>query len=102
MPDQAVLLALDAPQMVMCVGFAACSQDWGDVYYFCGKSLQYCTCNFRWNALGWLKAGILWNFILSAALGLQRLAIQIGLTGLLPGKLNCMTLPTACSAVRRG
>ena len=27
-------------------------QGWGDVYYFCGSRLQYCTCNFRWNALG--------------------------------------------------
>lgn len=34
---------------------------------------------------GWLKAGVIWNFVLSAALGLQRLAVQIGLDGLLPG-----------------
>lgn len=61
-------------------------QDWGDVYYFCGDDLRYCTCNFRWNALGWMKAVILWNFVLSAALGIQRLAIQVGLKGLLPGE----------------
>ena len=23
-------------------------QGWGDVYFFCGRQLQYCTCNFRY------------------------------------------------------
>uniref|UniRef100_A0A7R9VBC0 RING-type domain-containing protein n=1 Tax=Chlamydomonas euryale TaxID=1486919 RepID=A0A7R9VBC0_9CHLO len=59
---------------------------WGDVYFFCGRRLQYCTCGFRWNALGWVKATVLWNFVLTAALGAQRLAIQVGLNGLLPGE----------------
>lgn len=40
----------------------------------------------RWSALGWAKAAIVWNFVLSAALGLQKLAIQLGLKGLLPGE----------------
>lgn len=58
---------------------------WGDVYFFCGRQLQYCSCNFRWNVYGWLKATVLWNFVLTSALGAQRLAIQVGLNGLLPG-----------------
>jgi hypothetical protein len=58
---------------------------WGDVYFFCGNQLEYCTCNFRWNLAGWMKATVLWNFVLTAALGAQRLAIQVGLDGLLPG-----------------
>jgi len=61
-------------------------QGWGDVYFFCGRKLQYCTCGFRWNLLGWVKATVLWNFVLSSALGLQRFAIQVGLNGLLPGE----------------
>lgn len=59
----------------------------GDVYFFCGPQMQYCTCGFRWNLAGWSKAFILWNFVLSAALGVQRLIIQLGLCGLLPGGL---------------
>ena len=47
--------------------------------------MQYCTCAFRWNLAGWHKALVLWSFVLSAALGVQRLAIQLGLNGLLPG-----------------
>jgi hypothetical protein len=39
----------------------------------------------RWNTLGWVKAIVIWNFVLSAALGVQRFSIQVGLGGLLPG-----------------
>ena len=56
------------------------------VYYFCGSRLQFCTCDFHWNVQGWCKALVLWNFVLTAALGVQRLAILIGLDGLLPGE----------------
>jgi hypothetical protein len=62
----------------------------GDVYFFCGAKMQYCTCNFRWNMAGWYKAAVLWSFVLSAALGVQRLIIQLGLKGLLPGKNTMM------------
>ena len=55
------------------------------VYYFCGPELAYCTCDFKWNLMGWGKALTLWNFVLTSALGAQRLAILIGLNGLLPG-----------------
>jgi hypothetical protein len=48
--------------------------------------MRFCTCHFRWNLQGWGKALTLWNFILSSALGLQKLAIRVGLDGLLPGK----------------
>ena len=61
-------------------------QGWGDVYYFCGADMRFCTCDFKWNLAGWRKAFILWNFILTTALGLQKLAIKVGLDGLLPGK----------------
>jgi hypothetical protein len=61
------------------------AQSWGDVYYFCGPDLRFCTCDFRWNLAGWGKALVLWNFVLSSALGLQKLAIRLGLDGLLPG-----------------
>lgn len=61
-------------------------QGWGDVYFFCGAKMQYCTCRFQWNLAGWHKAAVLWSFVLSAALGAQRLAIQLGLNGLLPGR----------------
>ncbi|GIL76693.1 hypothetical protein Vretimale_8764 [Volvox reticuliferus] len=59
---------------------------WQSVYYFCGHELQYCTCNFRWNVWGWIKAVVLWNFVLTATLGAQALIIQAGLGGLLPGE----------------
>ena len=62
-----------------------CVQGWGDVYYFCGKDFQYCTCEFRWNFAGYHKAFVLWNFVLTAALALQKLAIHVGLQGLSPG-----------------
>lgn len=61
------------------------AQTWGDVYYFCGADLRFCTCDFRWNLAGWYRALTLWNFTLSSALGLQKLAIRVGLGGLLPG-----------------
>jgi len=44
------------------------AQSWADVYYFCGPDLQYCTCDFTWNARGWGQALLLWNFVLTAAL----------------------------------
>lgn len=67
----------------------ATRQGWASVYWFCGsteKPFEFCTCNFKWNAQGWTKAIILWSFVLTAALGVQRLAIQLGLNGLLPGR----------------
>lgn len=62
-------------------------QGWGDIYYFCGSHMQYCEPSFNWNLWGWGKAVIMWNFVLSSALGLQKLAIQFGLDGLLPGNV---------------
>jgi hypothetical protein len=59
---------------------------WSSVYYFCGANYEYCTSTFRWNLSGWRKAIVLWNFCLSSALALQRLAIEFGLGGLLPGE----------------
>ena len=63
-------------------------QSWGSVYYFCGDELQYCTCSLRWNAAGWAKACFLSNFVLAAALGWQKLVIQVGLDGLLAGEAS--------------
>eukprot|EP00884_Botryococcus_braunii_P017767 jgi/Botrbrau1/4674/Bobra.33_2s0038.2 len=59
---------------------------WGDIYYFCGTDMQYCEPSFSWNLRGWGKAAVMWSFVLSAALGLQKLAIQVCLDGLLPGE----------------
>lgn len=74
---------------------------WTSVYHFCsgpssgvripgteggGESFVYCTLNFRWNMAGWRKAISLWNFMLSGALGVQRLCIELGFGGLLPGE----------------
>ncbi|WIA29195.1 hypothetical protein OEZ86_011706 [Tetradesmus obliquus] len=72
--------------MLCFLAFDSSFRSWGDVYFFCGPQMQYCTCGFRWNLAGWSKAFILWNFVLSAALGVQRLIIQLGLCGLLPGE----------------
>ncbi len=47
--------------------------------------MQYCEPSFSWNLRGWAKAAVMWSFVLSAALGLQKLAIQVCLDGLLPG-----------------
>lgn len=70
----------------------------GDVYFFCGSHMEYCTCSYRWNTAGWVKAAVLWNFVLSSALGLQRLLIQLGLKGLLPGEEACLQqLLSSCS-----
>jgi hypothetical protein len=69
-----------------------CLQGWGDVYYFCGRHMQYCTCNLSWNLLGWVKACILWNFVLSSGLGAQFLCIHLGLNGLLPGAAHPLTI----------
>ncbi|KAJ9531800.1 hypothetical protein QJQ45_021951 [Haematococcus lacustris] len=67
-----------------------CVQGWADTFYFCGRELQYCNCNFRWNLMGWYKAYVLWSFMLTWALGVQRIIIQLGLNGLLPGNgRNC-------------
>jgi hypothetical protein len=33
-------------------------QGWGDVYYFCGRGMQHCTCDFKWNLRGWRKAAV--------------------------------------------
>lgn len=60
-------------------------QSWGSVYYFCGEGNLYCTCSMRWNAAGWAKACILWSFVLTSALGFQKLCIQVALDGLLAG-----------------
>lgn len=61
-------------------------EGWGDVYFFCGYNHEYCTCSFRWNLYGWWKAFALWNFSISFAFGLQKLALLLGLGGLLPGE----------------
>ncbi|MEW5308759.1 MAG: hypothetical protein WDW38_000693 [Sanguina aurantia] len=61
-------------------------QGWGDVYFFCGPNIEFCTCNMRWNTAGWIKALAISNFVLSAMLGVQRCALQFGLHGLLPGE----------------
>lgn len=48
--------------------------------------MQYCTCTYRWNLSGWNKAITLWGFVLTTALGVQRLLVQLVLQGLLPGE----------------
>jgi len=85
-------------QLLVVWGFASCLgllsflqsdpsfQGWGDVYFFCGRDMRHCSCDFRWNARGWRKAAALWSFVLSAALGAQRLLVQLGLDGFLPGE----------------
>ncbi|KAK9818153.1 hypothetical protein WJX72_007878 [[Myrmecia] bisecta] len=59
---------------------------WADVYYFCGGELELCDCDFSWKAGAWVKAAVLWNFVLSAALGLQKLIVEVGMEGLLAGE----------------
>ena len=76
---------------------------WTSVYHFCSgpaslipgeevpdepvlSALAYCTSTYRWNLNGWRKALSIWNFMLSSALGLQHLVIELGLGGLLPGE----------------
>lgn len=59
---------------------------WSSVYYFCGETMEFCTAGYRWNLRGWRKAAAVWNFTLSTALALQRLAVEGGLGGLLPGE----------------
>ncbi|KAL4421914.1 hypothetical protein ABPG77_005198 [Micractinium sp. CCAP 211/92] len=61
-------------------------KSWEDVYFFCGNRYQHCTPDFRWNGSGWQQAFILWNFVLSSALLLQKYVIALGLGGLLPGE----------------
>ena len=65
--------------------------------------MRFCTCDFKWNWAGWRKAFTLWNFILTTALGLQKLAIKVGLNGLLPGRQQirwiCVALQQHCSSV---
>ena len=60
-------------------------QGWSDIYFFCGSDYRYCTCDFTWNLLGWFKALVLWSFVVTASLGVQKLVIHAGLNGLLPG-----------------
>ena len=62
-------------------------QGWGDVYFFCGSDYRYCRCDFTWNFDGWVKALVIWSFVVTACLGMQKLVIHIGLNGLLPGEL---------------
>lgn len=61
-------------------------QGWSDVYYFCGDHLQYCTCDFRWNGHGYMRAAILASFVLSTATALQKVIIHYAFDGLLPGE----------------
>eukprot|EP00210_Caulerpa_lentillifera_P006184 g5908.t1 len=61
-------------------------EGWGDVYFFCGYNHEYCSCSFHWNIYGWWKAFALWNFSIAFAFGLQKLALLLGLGGLLPGE----------------
>lgn len=56
------------------------------MYFFCGRELQYCTCDLRWNAAGWRKAAVLASFALSSALGAQRCLARAGLGGALAGE----------------
>jgi len=59
---------------------------WASVFFYCGDAFEYCTPSFRWNMRGWRKATALWNFCLSTALAFQRLGVEAGLGGLLPGE----------------
>eukprot|EP00208_Stichococcus_sp_RCC1054_P004120 CAMPEP_0206134734 /NCGR_PEP_ID=MMETSP1473-20131121/179_1 /ASSEMBLY_ACC=CAM_ASM_001109 /TAXON_ID=1461547 /ORGANISM="Stichococcus sp, Strain RCC1054" /LENGTH=952 /DNA_ID=CAMNT_0053526355 /DNA_START=491 /DNA_END=3349 /DNA_ORIENTATION=+ len=62
---------------------------WADVYYFCSSSAAespFCTCDMKWTWMGYLKLSILWNFVLSAALGVQKLVVTFLLDGLLQGE----------------
>jgi hypothetical protein len=59
---------------------------WGDVFYFCGSSFQFCTCSLIWNLLGWYKAIIIWLFVVSSAAGVRHLLMSVTLGGLLPGE----------------
>jgi len=77
-------------------------QSWGDVYYFCGEDFRFCNCEFKWNIHGWGKALTLWNFVLSSALGLQKLAITIGMNGLLPGVYQQAKIMTLICVASKG
>jgi hypothetical protein len=89
---------------------------WEDVYFFCGRppglhtipkeyvdssspsaalsqhhyynndQMHYCNANFHWNAAGFYKAGILWLFVMSSAVGLRELLLLLFLGPLLPGE----------------
>ena len=78
---------------------------WSSVYHFCSgpaslmtggelfedgpvvvSAFAYCTSAYRWNLNGWRKALSIWNFVLSSALGVQHLVVEVGLGGLLPGE----------------
>ena len=39
---------------------------------------------------GWVQAFVLWNFVLSSALLLQKFVVALGLGGLLPGEPNAL------------
>lgn len=75
--------------VLMIVLMTLCIQGWSDIYYFCGQDYRYCRCDFTWNLAGWGKALVLWNFVVTASLGLQKLVIHCGLNGLLPGQHAC-------------
>jgi hypothetical protein len=55
--------------------------------------MQYCKCAYRWNLAGWNKAIVLWGFVLTTALGVQRLLVQLVLQGLLPGEQQVPSAP---------
>ncbi|PSC68550.1 E3 ubiquitin-ligase synoviolin [Micractinium conductrix] len=61
-------------------------RSWEDVYFFCGEEYQHCTASFRWGGSGWVQALVLWNFVLSSAVLLQKGVVALGLGGLLPGE----------------
>lgn len=63
--------------------------------------MRFCTCDFKWNWAGWRKAFTLWNFVLTTALGLQKLAIKIGLNGLLPGRQQIFGFVQLSAAMRQ-
>lgn len=62
---------------------------WADIYYFCSSAqepLVYCSCDLSWSWSGYRKFLIIWNFVLSVALGVQKLVVTFLLDGLLPGE----------------
>eukprot|EP00892_Ulva_mutabilis_P011458 jgi/Ulvmu1/8685/UM047_0025.1 len=59
---------------------------WTDVFFFCGKSFEFCNCDLSWNALGWYKAIVLWLFTLCFAAGVRNLLAHMLFGGLLPGE----------------
>lgn len=68
---------------------------WGDVFYFCGREYEFCTCGLSWNLLGWYKAAVIWLFVLLSAAGARHLILLVVLGGTLPGDEHVR--PTVCS-----